>query len=77
MEADMGFGRGALLWILGVPLPIIILLALFWHHWWPQAVLLPKIGDIMRIKRIGRGGQGRRKGAVARAGRSMAGPIER
>jgi len=28
----MGFGRGALLWILGVPLPIIILLALFWHH---------------------------------------------
>jgi hypothetical protein len=32
MEAKMGFGRGALLWILGVPLPIIILLALFWHH---------------------------------------------
>jgi hypothetical protein len=31
-EADMGFGRGALLWLLGVPLPIIILLALFWHH---------------------------------------------
>jgi len=29
----MGFGRGALLWLLGVPLPIIILLALFWHHW--------------------------------------------
>jgi hypothetical protein len=28
-EAVMGFGRGALLWILGVPLPIIILLALF------------------------------------------------
>jgi hypothetical protein len=28
----MGFGRGALLWLLGVPLPIIILLALFWHH---------------------------------------------
>jgi len=25
----MGFGRGALLWLLGVPLPIIILLALF------------------------------------------------
>jgi hypothetical protein len=23
---------GALLWLLGVPLPIIILLALFWHH---------------------------------------------
>jgi hypothetical protein len=31
-EADMGFGRGALLWLLGVPIPIIILLALFWHH---------------------------------------------
>jgi hypothetical protein len=31
-EFDMGFGRGALLWLLGVPLPIIILLALFWHH---------------------------------------------
>jgi hypothetical protein len=31
-EAIMGFGRGALLWLLGVPLPIIILLALFWHH---------------------------------------------
>jgi hypothetical protein len=29
----MGFGRGALMiWLLGVPLPIIILLALFWHH---------------------------------------------
>ena len=24
--------RGALLWLLGVPLPIIILVALFWHH---------------------------------------------
>jgi hypothetical protein len=32
MEAIMGFGRGALLWLLGVPLPIIILLALFMHH---------------------------------------------
>ena len=31
-EANMGFGRGVLLWILGVPIPIIILLALFWHH---------------------------------------------
>jgi len=27
----MGFGRGLLLWILGIPLPIIILLALFWR----------------------------------------------
>jgi len=31
MEAIMGFGRGALLWLLGVPLPIVILLALFWR----------------------------------------------
>jgi hypothetical protein len=31
MEEIMGFGRGALLWILGIPLPIIILLALFWR----------------------------------------------
>jgi hypothetical protein len=30
-EANMGFGRGALLWLLGVPLPIILLLALFWR----------------------------------------------
>jgi len=28
----MGFGQGALLWLLGIPLPIIILLALFMHH---------------------------------------------
>ena len=28
----MGFGKGALLWLLGIPLPIIILLALFMHH---------------------------------------------
>jgi hypothetical protein len=27
----MGFGRGLLLWLLGIPLPIIILLALFWR----------------------------------------------
>jgi hypothetical protein len=31
-ETTMGFGKGALLWLLGVPLPIIILLALFMHH---------------------------------------------
>jgi hypothetical protein len=31
-EADMGFGRGALLWLLGVPLPIIIIIALLWSH---------------------------------------------
>jgi hypothetical protein len=32
MESVMGFGRGALLWLLGVPLPIVLLLALFMHH---------------------------------------------
>jgi hypothetical protein len=31
MEDIMGLGRGLLLWLLGVPLPIIILLALFWR----------------------------------------------
>jgi hypothetical protein len=30
-EVLMGFGKGALLWLLGIPLPIIILLALFWR----------------------------------------------
>ena len=28
-EDNMGFGKGALLWMLGIPLPIILLLALF------------------------------------------------
>jgi hypothetical protein len=28
----MGFGRGALLWLIGIPLPIILLLAIFMHH---------------------------------------------
>jgi hypothetical protein len=32
MEVDMGFGRGVLFWLLGIPIPIIILLALFWRH---------------------------------------------
>jgi len=27
----MGLGKGALLWLIGVPLPIIILLVLFWR----------------------------------------------
>jgi hypothetical protein len=31
-EAAMSFGKGALLWLIGVPLPIILLLALFMHH---------------------------------------------
>jgi hypothetical protein len=31
-EDVMGFGRGALLWLIGIPLPIILLLAVFMHH---------------------------------------------
>jgi hypothetical protein len=31
-EIIMGLGKGALLWLIGVPLPIILLLMLFWHH---------------------------------------------
>ena len=31
-DVSMDFTRGALLWLLGVPLPIILLIALFWHH---------------------------------------------
>jgi len=27
----MGLGRGVLLWLLGIPIPIIILLALIWR----------------------------------------------
>jgi hypothetical protein len=30
-ESDMTFGKGVLLWLIGIPIPIIILLALFWH----------------------------------------------
>jgi hypothetical protein len=29
MEEEMG--RGILLWLLGVPIPVIILIALLWH----------------------------------------------
>jgi hypothetical protein len=32
MEVDMDFGRGVLLWLLGVPIPITLLIALLWHH---------------------------------------------
>jgi len=28
----MSFGKGVLLWLIGIPLPIIIILALFMHH---------------------------------------------
>jgi hypothetical protein len=30
-EIMMTFGKGALLWLFGIPLPIILLLALFWR----------------------------------------------
>jgi hypothetical protein len=32
MEVAMSFGKGALLWLIGIPLPIILLLAVFMHH---------------------------------------------
>jgi hypothetical protein len=32
MEVAMGFGKGALLWLIGIPLPIILLIAIFMHH---------------------------------------------
>jgi hypothetical protein len=32
MEVDMDFGRGVLLWLIGVPIPLILLIALLWHH---------------------------------------------
>jgi len=31
-DMTMTFGKGILLWLIGIPLPIILLLALFWHH---------------------------------------------
>ena len=31
MLPEETMGRGILLWLLGVPIPIIILLALIWH----------------------------------------------
>jgi hypothetical protein len=29
MEDDMGLGKGALLWLIGIPIPIIIVLMVF------------------------------------------------
>ena len=31
-ERVMGFGRGALLWLIEIPIPIILLIAVFMHH---------------------------------------------
>jgi hypothetical protein len=32
MEIVVGFGRGLLLWLIGIPIPIIIIIALLMHH---------------------------------------------
>jgi hypothetical protein len=32
LEAEMSFGKGLLLWLIGIPLAIILLIALFVHH---------------------------------------------
>jgi hypothetical protein len=32
LQKENKMGRGILLWLLGVPIPVIILLALFMHH---------------------------------------------
>ncbi|MEI9924520.1 MAG: hypothetical protein WDN50_14170 [Bradyrhizobium sp.] len=32
MEVAMSFGKGVLLWLIGIPLPLILLLAVFMHH---------------------------------------------
>ena len=32
MKVDMGLGKGALLWLIGIPIPMIIVLMLFMHH---------------------------------------------
>ncbi|GAB1717070.1 MAG: hypothetical protein NTAFB05_21120 [Nitrobacter sp.] len=29
---NMGFGRGLLLWLIGIPIPLIILIAFLMHH---------------------------------------------
>jgi hypothetical protein len=31
-EADMGSGKAGLLWLIGAPLPIILILMLVFHH---------------------------------------------
>lgn len=30
-KEDLTMGRGILLWLLGIPIPVIILILLFWH----------------------------------------------
>jgi hypothetical protein len=31
-EAAMNLGKGCLLWLVGIPIPVIILLLIFFHH---------------------------------------------
>ena len=31
LEQEVTMGRGILLWLLGIPIPIIILILIFWH----------------------------------------------
>jgi len=31
LEEEAAMGRGILLWLLGIPIPIIILILIFWH----------------------------------------------
>jgi hypothetical protein len=31
-ENGMGFGKGVLLWLIGIPIPIISLIAILMHH---------------------------------------------
>lgn len=40
------FGKGALLWLIGIPLPIIRLLAIFMHHCIGAAVDLARTGHL-------------------------------
>jgi hypothetical protein len=30
-EQETGMGKGSLMWLIGIPIPIIILILLFWH----------------------------------------------
>jgi hypothetical protein len=32
MEIVVGFGRGLLLWLIGIPIPVIIIIAILMHH---------------------------------------------
>jgi hypothetical protein len=46
----MGFGRGLLLWLIGIPLPIIIVLALFMHQLKVEHVGRAVLASLGRIR---------------------------